>query len=109
VGEENVKNIRRKNVFGGIFASTVSLSIFGWLGNPHDVIRSRTGKPANISTFARQVTGWNNAGFKSAYVGRCWATNTLTGLIYVGPRATHFSLQGIFVHGLYGAAGNTYI
>jgi hypothetical protein len=37
------------------------------------------------------------------------ATNTVTGLIYVGPRATHFSLLGILVHGLYGAAGNTYI
>jgi hypothetical protein len=37
------------------------------------------------------------------------ATNTLTGLIYVGPRATHFSQLGILVHGLYGAAGNTYI
>jgi hypothetical protein len=24
------------------------------------------------------------------------ATNTLTGLIYVGPRATHFSLLGIY-------------
>jgi hypothetical protein len=30
------------------------------------------------------------------------AANTLTGLIYVGPRATHFSLLGILVHGLYG-------
>jgi hypothetical protein len=39
------------------------------------------------------------------------ATNTLrpTGLIYVGPLATHFSLLGILVHGLYGAAGNIYI
>jgi hypothetical protein len=56
---------------------------------------------------------WNNAGFKSAYVGRCLmaprATNTLTGLIYVGPRATHFSLLGIIVHCLYGASGNTYM
>jgi hypothetical protein len=34
VGEENVKKIRRKDVFGGIFTSTVSLSISGWLGNP---------------------------------------------------------------------------
>jgi hypothetical protein len=52
-----VKKIRRKDVFGGIFASTVSLSIFGWLGNPHYVIRSRTGKPAKISTFATHVHG----------------------------------------------------
>jgi hypothetical protein len=36
------------------------------------------------------------------------ATNTRTGLIYVGPRATHFSLLGILVHGLYGASGNIY-
>jgi hypothetical protein len=35
VGEENVKKILRKDIFAGIFASTVSLSIFGWLGNPH--------------------------------------------------------------------------
>jgi hypothetical protein len=55
VGEENVKKIRRKDVFGGIFASTVSLSIFGWLGNPHDIIRSRTGKPVKISTLATHV------------------------------------------------------
>jgi hypothetical protein len=55
VGEENVKKIRRKDVFGGIFASTVCLSIFGWLGNPHDVIRSRSGKPAKISTFATHM------------------------------------------------------
>jgi hypothetical protein len=52
---ESVLKIRRKDVFGGIFASTVSLSIFGWLGNPHDVIRSRTGKPPKISTFATHV------------------------------------------------------
>jgi hypothetical protein len=57
VGEENVNKIRRKDVFGGIFASTVSLPIFGWLGNPHDVIHSRTGKPAKISTFATHVHG----------------------------------------------------
>jgi hypothetical protein len=55
VGEENGKKIRRKDVFGGIFASTVSLSIVGWLGNPHDAIRSKTGKPAKISTFVTHV------------------------------------------------------
>jgi hypothetical protein len=69
----------------------------------------------NIEYAGRRICQWrrNNAGFKSAFVGRCLmaprATNTLTGLICVGPRATHFSLLCILVHGLYGAAGNTYI
>jgi hypothetical protein len=37
------RKCEEKDVFGGIFASTVSLSIFGWLGNPHDdVTRSST-------------------------------------------------------------------
>jgi hypothetical protein len=55
----------------------------------------------------RQVTGFvNGDGImqdSNQHVGWCLmaprATNTLTGLIYVGPLATHFSLLGILVHG----------
>jgi hypothetical protein len=90
VGEENVKKIRRKDVFGGTFASTVSLSIFGWLENPHDVIRSRTGKPEKISTFATQV--------HATAVSVVTAVSDKTGILYNAMQLSNRQVT-VFVNG----------